>query len=270
MPKDKPNAEGAVGKISTWITAALRNEQFFTLAELNQSVKKRLEAFNARPFQKKEGSRLSLFRDEEKQILLPLPAARFETAEFRQCTVQFNYHISVDGMLYSVPYEYIKRQVEVRLTDTAVEIFCGTMRIASHRRLYGRKGQYSTVEQHMPEEHRQYLEWNGDRFRRWAAQTGPCTEKAVDAILRSHTIERQAYKSCLGILKLAERYSAQRLETACSRALSYSCSPNYKSIKNILAADSCSGQQESCTGEEAERNVYGVTRGVSYYGRTRK
>ena len=44
-PKDKPNVEGSVGKISTWITAALRNEQFFSLAELNASIREKLDAY---------------------------------------------------------------------------------------------------------------------------------------------------------------------------------------------------------------------------------
>ena len=104
-PKDKPNAEGIVGNISTWIIAALRNEQFFSLAELNRAIKEKLKAFNAHPFQKKEGSRYEIFRDEELPLLAPLPATPYELAEWKQATVQFNYHISVDGMLYSVPFE---------------------------------------------------------------------------------------------------------------------------------------------------------------------
>ena len=106
-PKDKPNAEGSVGNISTWIIAALRNEQFFSLAELNRAIKEKLDEFNKRLFQKKEGSRLDLFRDEELPLLATLPSTSYELAEWKQATVQFNYHISIDGMLYSVPYEYI-------------------------------------------------------------------------------------------------------------------------------------------------------------------
>ena len=119
-PKDKPNVEGAVGKISTWITAALRNEQFFSLAELNASIREKLDAYNARKFQKKECSRLSLFLGEEMPLLAPLPATPFELAEWKQATVQFNYHIAVDRMFYSVPYQYIKNKVDVRITDTTV------------------------------------------------------------------------------------------------------------------------------------------------------
>lgn len=149
--KDKPNAEGTVGNISTWITAALRDEQFFSLAELNRAIRDKLELFNQRLFQKKEGSRRSLFLEAEKPLLAPLPATRFELSGWKTATVQFNYHISVDGMPYSVPYEYIKKKVDVKVTDTTIEIFYNHNRIASHRRLKGRPGQYSTVTEHMPE-----------------------------------------------------------------------------------------------------------------------
>lgn len=78
-PKDKPNAEGTVGNISTWITAALRNEQF--LPELNVAIKRKLEEFSHKPFQKKEGSRYEIFRDEELPLLAKLPDAPYELAE---------------------------------------------------------------------------------------------------------------------------------------------------------------------------------------------
>jgi hypothetical protein len=77
-----------VGNISTWITAALRNEQFFSLAELNRTIREKLELFNQRLFQKKDGSRASLFLEEEKPLLAPLPATRYELSDWKQATVQ--------------------------------------------------------------------------------------------------------------------------------------------------------------------------------------
>ena len=268
-PKDKPNAEGTVGNISTWITAALRNEQFFSLAELNVAIRKKLEEFSHKPFQKKEGSRYEIFRDEELPLLAKLPAAPYELAEWKTATVQFNYHISVDGMLYSVPYEYIKRKVDVWVTETTIEIFYNKNRIASHRRLRGRKGQYSTVTEHMPEDHQKYLEWNGERFRRWAAQIGHNTSKVVNALLASKRVEQQSYRSCMGLLKLADKYSVDRLEAACEKALTYTASPSYKSIKNILAA----GQDRQVSSDAAHtvttttQNNHAITRGADYYRR---
>ncbi len=269
-PKDKPNAEGTVNVISTWITAALRNEQFFSLAELNQSIRIKLEEFVHRPFQKKEGSRYEIFRDEELPLLAPLPATPYELAEWKQATVQYNYHISIDGMLYSVPYEYIKRKVDVRITGTTIEIFYNHNRIASHRKLYGRKGQYSTVTEHMPADHQQYLEWNGDRFRRWAEQIGPCTGEVINAILTSQRVEQQSYRSCMGLLKMTDKYSAVRLEAACKKALSYTASPSYKSIKNILAAglDIIDPASSAATeNENSAPNPHAITRGADYYRR---
>lgn len=270
-PKDKPNVEGSVGKISTWITAALRNEPFFSLAELNTAIRQKLDAYNARQFQKKECSRLSLFLGEEKTLLAPLPATPFELAEWRQATVQFNYHIAVEKMYYSVPYQYIKNKVDVRITDTTIEVFYHHNRIASHRRLYGRSGQYSTITEHMPQDHQKYLEWNGGRFRRWAESIGINTAKVVEAILTSGRVEQQSYRSCMGLLKLAEKYSAAALERACTKALSYSGKPSYKSIKNLLAASKAKPDITSDAEDSSPEPVkpHGITRGVRYYGGNR-
>jgi len=266
-PRDKPNAEGAVNIISTWIVAALRNEQFFSLAELNAAIRVKLKKFNSNLFQKKEGSRLSLFLGEEKPFLAPLPATQFELAEWKTATVQFNYHIAVDKMYYSVPYQYIKNKADVRITDTTVEIFYNHNRIASHRRLTGRAGQYSTITEHMPRDHQKYLEWNGDRFRKWAAQIGSNTIEVVNHILTSSGVEQQSYRSCMGVLKLAEKYSPLYLEEACRKALTYSSSPSYKSIKNLLAAMKDRSLDEAVSEENA--NQYGITRGARYYGGNR-
>lgn len=263
-PKDKPNAEGCVGNISTWITAALRNEQFFSLAELNAAIREKLKVFNANQFQKKECSRQSLFLGEEKALLSPLPATSYEVAEWKIATVQFNYHIAVDKMYYSVPYQYIKNKVDVRVTDTTIEIFYNHNRIASHRRLTGRPGQYATVTAHMPEDHQKYLEWNSERFRRWAKQIGTNTFEVTNAILTSGRVEQQSYRACMGLLKLADKYSAPKLEAACKKALTYTNAPSYKSIKNILVTMGDALEIETEPNELTK--PAGITRGAKYYG----
>lgn len=266
-PKDKPNAEGTVGVISTWITAALRNEQFFSLAELNAVIREKLKAFSRRPFQKRDGNRYDIFVEEELPLLAPLPSSRYELAEWKQLTVQFNYHIACGNMYYSVPHEYLKRKVDVRITDTTIEIFYNHTRIASHRRLYGRSGQYSTVVAHMPEDHQKYLEWDGDRFRRWGMQIGPCTAAVVNGILNAQKVEQQSYRSCMGLLKLTDKYSAKRLEAACALALSYTAAPSYKSIKDILAAGKDKQEADNNRKAETQANSFALTRGADYYRR---
>lgn len=133
-PKDKPSVEGAVGVVSTWIMAALRNRQFFSLAELNAAVREKLEDFNCKPFQKKPGCRKDAFL-EEREYLIPLPKQPYELATWKVATVQFNYHMAVLKQYYSVSHEYIKQKVDVRITKNMVEIFYGGNRIASHAQI---------------------------------------------------------------------------------------------------------------------------------------
>jgi transposase len=266
-PKDKPTAEGTVGVISTWIIAAIRKQQFFTLYELNTVIKEKLEEFNQKPFQKKEGCRRSVFDSEEKHTLIPLPATQYELSTWKIATVQFNYHISVDKMHYSVPYEYIKNKVDVRVTKNIIEVFYKTHRIASHIRLHGRPGQYHTLPEHMPENHKQYNEWNADRFISWAKDIGPNTEVVIKAILSSKRLEQQTYRACMALLKSADKYSMVRLEVACAKALTYTPKPNYKSVQTILKTGADKIVEESYIPSSKEPSDYGFTRGADYYGR---
>ena len=266
-PKDKPTVEGAVGNISTFILAAIRSQRFFSLREMNAVIREKLHAFNHKPFQKKEGSRASVFA-EERTFLLPLPKNAFELATWKIATVQYNYHVSVDGQFYSVPYEYIKRKVDVRLTRNVVEIIFEGIRVCSHVRLHGRQGQYSTQEAHMPPNHQQYTQWNGDRFRKWAAKIGENTATIVETILTGYRVEQQGYRACMALLKMADSYTPERLETACGRALSYTPRPSYKAIQAILK----SGQDKISEKSSApsDPSPFGFTRGADYYGRGRE
>jgi len=261
-PKDKATVEETVGKLSTFILAAIRNQKFFTLGELNEAVKERLYAFNHKPFQKKDGSRATWFAD-ERASLLPLPLNPFELSEWRVATVAFNYHIGVDEQYYSVPYEYIKRQVDVRLTRTAVEIFFEGVRICSHIRLYGRRGQYSTQEAHMPPKHKQYLQWDGERFRNWAAKIGANTAAVVEAILNGLKVEQQGYRTCMALLKLSDKYTQFRLESACAKALSYTPRPSYKAIQTILKSGQDKIDHEPTVSTDPD--PFSFTRGADYY-----
>jgi transposase len=266
-PKDKPNVEGSVGIVTRWIIAALRKHKFFTLEELNDSIKEKLTTMNSTPFQKKEGCRQSVFLTEEKPTLLPLPSTPYELATWKVATVQLNYHITVDKMHYSVPYEYLKHKVDVRVTSNVIEVFYNNHRICSHRRLFGYPGQYSTTESHMPENHRNYIQWNADRFIRWAENIGPSTTVTVKAILASHKVEQQSYRSCLALLKLADKYSVNRVEAACSRALVYTPSPSFKSVKTILTTGQDKVIDDKLSVMKNTPDQHGFTRGAGYYGR---
>lgn len=267
-PKDKPSVEGTVGIISTWIIASLRNQQFFSLRELNEAILLKLDEFNQKPFQKKPGSRLSIFLEEEKYALLPLPATPYELATWKIATVQYDYCIIVEKMHYSVPYEYIKHIVDIRITRNVLEVFFNNHRIASHVRLYGQWGQYSTITDHMPDNHKKFITWDADYFVSWASDVGQNTSIVVSNLLSSHRVPQQGFKSCVALIKLAEKYSVTRLETACEKALSYTPNPSLKSIQMILKTkhDKVPKEESATAANMNVSSKFGFTRGADYYG----
>ncbi|MCP3033580.1 IS21 family transposase [Halobacillus sp. A1] len=267
QPKDKASVEGNVGVVSTWIIAALRNETFFSLKELNQAIQIKLKEFNEKPFQKKTGSRQIAFYEEEKFALLPLPFKQYELATWKTATVPLDYHIVVDEIHYSVPYEYVKHKVDIRVTTTMVEIFFKHLRIASHMRKTGLDKEPSTVPEHMPDNHRMYLEWDKAHIFDWADKVGSHTKLVMESIFKSYRVERQAQKMCMGIVKLADRYSLKRLEEACRQALTYSPSPRLNSIKTILKQGTDKNFNTSNTKKANKPSgAFGFTRGAEYFG----
>jgi transposase len=264
-PKDKPTVEGSVGKVTTWIIAALRNHKFFDIRDLNAAVREKLDEFNEREFNGK-CSRLQNYLQEEKEFMRPLPTTPYEMAVWKKLTPGFNYHVSVDRNFYSVPCQYIKHEVDVRITGFVVEVFAAGLRICCHQRKYGKPGQYSTITDHMPEKHKKYGEWNANRFIKWGSSIGENTETVVRAILASHAVEQQGYRACMGVLKLAERNGAPKLEAACKKALTYTPSPTYKHVDSIIKSGLGNIEQASANVEEAD-NPHAFVRGADYYGR---
>jgi transposase len=263
-PRDKPSAEANVAGISTWIIAALRHHLFFSIDEMNHEIRLKLETYNTKPFQKKEGSRQGIFDLEEASSLLPLPSTRYEMATWKKATVPYDYHVMIDHMYYSVPYEYVKHPVEVRLTQTTIECFYQSFRIASHRRLTGKAGQLSTVPEHMPEDHRQYLTWDREYYEEWARSLGKAVEKTVTSFFHAYPTEKQAIKACRALMKLKEQTSGSQLLAACERVLTYTPSPSIETIKTILHHH----QKTAPAGKKtSDAKSHGFTRGAAYFGR---
>jgi len=261
-PRDKPNAEGTVNVVETWICAALRNRKFFSFSELNSAIREKLKEFNEKPFTKKNGSRLSAFEEEERDFLLPLPASAYETAVWSKATIQPDYLISVGNCKYSVPYEFIGKEVDIRTTEKTIEVFFQSNRIASHvRREFAPDPIY--LPEHMPENHRKYLDYNSEHFLAWAADAGPFTETVIKGFLSQHKVEQQGYKACVSLMKLADRHSLERLEAACKKALGYTPSPSLKNITMILK----NGQDKlpSSSAPQQSSGSRGITRGAAYF-----
>jgi len=231
-PRDKAKGESAVLQVERWALAPLRHRTFFSLTELNQALRAQVERLNHRPFEKLPTSRKILFDTLERPVLKPLPSHRFVFAEWKSVKVNIDYHVEVDHHYYSVPYQLIHQKVEVRFTETTVEIFFKGRRVASHLRSY-RPGKPTTVSEHMPKSHQKYLEWTPSRLIGWAAKIGPSTQKLVTSILENRPHPEQGYRSCLGLLRLGKRYTPERLESACAKALTMKAY-SYKNVESIL------------------------------------
>lgn len=263
-PRDKAKVETGVQIAERQLLAPLREQRFFSVAELNRALRPLLDQLNAQPFQKLAGSRNSWFDAQEKAALLPLPAAPFELATWSQARVNIDYHVSVNQHFYSVPYSLVHQVLEARSTAQTVELFHHGKRVAAHVRS-DQPGKFTTLEEHRPKSHQRYLEWTPSRLVEWARKTGPECAKVVEHILQSKPHPEQGFRSCLGIIRLGKGVGPERLEAACARALRlHTCS--YRSIQSILekGLDQQAPDPELPLASPAHENV----RGQDYYAGT--
>lgn len=233
-PKDKPMAESLVGKYTTQIIARLRNNKFFSAEEYNKACREEVKRVNNKPFQKKPGSRSERFLQEEKEYLRPLPVYPYEYAVWKKAKVQANSHISYDKRFYSVPYEYIGHEVDLRITRSALAVYYKDKKICTHPVLKARDGAYSTNPEHMPKGSNAREPWNKDRFIKRANRIGIDTTTVITELFTQYSHEQQAYNGAKSILLLADSYSPQRLEKACSIALKHLSRVRFRDIKGIL------------------------------------
>ncbi len=266
-PKDKASVENAVGIAYRRIYAPLRNEVFHSLSELNAGIQRQLAVHNAKPYQKKAGSREEVFREHELPVMRSLPSELFEIKKTAQAKVQRNYHVFLgeEKNYYSVPYKYAGERTEVVYTSSIVEIYLHGKRIAIHRRLPGRGTYfYQTEASHMPKHHQEWKKAQGRDaayFLEQAQKIGPATAWAIQTVLLSRIHEEQTYNSCRGILRLGKSYTGQRLEKACERCKKVG-KTNYSMLKRIL---SLKLDQVETTAELPGLPKHGNIRGAEAY-----
>ena len=235
-PKDKAKVEGAVLLAERWILARLRNQTFFSLDELNAAIRPLRDQLNNKVTRHLGASRRNLFETLDKPALKPLPAEPYVYAEWKLRRAGIDYHIDVERHYYSVPHQLIKQKLWVRITARTVEVFHQGQRVAAHARTSGNR-QHSTVRDHMPPNHRVRSDWTPDVIRTGAARIGPHVATFVALLMEKRRHPEQAYRACLGVLKLARSFGNDRLDRACERALeinAYSYSSLHSILKNGL------------------------------------
>jgi transposase len=231
-PRDKPKVEGSVLLVQRWILARLRNRRFFSLGELNVAIAELLADLNRRPFKKLPGCRRSAFELLDAPALGPLPTSRYVISRWKVVKVNIDYHVEFDGHYYSVPHRLVGARLDLRATGDLLECFASNQRVAGHA-VSAVRGGFTTTAEHMPASHRAHLEWTPAKLIAWGQRIGLSTAAVVTWQLQHRPHPEQGYRACLGLLALVRRYSAERLEAACTRAMAIRA-PNLRSVTNIL------------------------------------
>lgn len=261
-PQDKAKVESGVLVVERWILASLRNRKFFSLGGLNEAIRELLGVLNQRKFRKIDGSRESVFLAYEKGTLKPLPAHRWEHAQWKQAKVNIDYHIELEKHYYSVPYVLVHEVVHVRYTSQTVEIFHDNKRVASHARSM-QHNRHTTSNEHMPKSHQEYVGVTPSKLIEQAKGIGVKTGELVEYILNDRKYPPQGYRSCLGIIRLAKNYPPARLENACARALSIG-GHSFRSVDAILKSGL--DQQPVVNKPKQLTIVHENIRGGGYFG----
>ena len=264
-PRDKAKVEAGVLIVERWILAALRKHTFHTLAELNLAIRELLVKLNQRKFRKLDTTREKLFEELERPALKPLPPEPFTFAEWKKARANIDYHVEIERHYYSVPYQLVHQEVEARIAAATVEIFLKGRRIVTHTRSFV-PGKHTTLPEHRPKKH-QNLEWTASRMVERGLVIGTSTAAALERIMESRKHPELGYRSCLGVLRLGERYGRERLETACRRAVALNaCS--YRRIKSMLETGLDRQPLEPVATPAAHTDVHANVRGAGYYRKT--
>ena len=262
-PQDKAVVESAVQVVERWILAKLQDRTFFSLTDLNDAIWGLLEDLNTRRFQKRPGSRRSMFLELDQPALKPLPAVRYAYALWKKVRPHVDYHVTIDQHHYSVPHALVGRQLDARVTSSTIEVFHKARRVVSHARSF-RKGGFTTVREHMPPAHQAQAGVTRESLMAWAAQVGPDTTAFLEGVISARAHPQQAYRSCLGVLRQGKTYGNDRLDAACRRALalrSFSLTSVKAILKNNLDQQPLEPREPVATAKVQHPNV----RGGAYY-----
>ncbi len=233
-PQDKALVENRVHLTYTHVYAKLRDQQFFSLSDLNVGLHEKNLLLNQTRMQQKPYSREEKFLAEEKPLLKPLPPEPFQLKYYKVHKAASNNHIflSEDRHYYSVPYTYIGQKVNVVYTRSLVHIYCQGKTIAIHTRDYT-QGTYTTVREHLCSHHQHYLDRSPQYY---LAKAGAISEKLLE--LFTHIFQQKRhpehlYRSCDGLLSIARKTSPEQMEKACIIAIEYK-NFSYKFILNVI------------------------------------
>jgi len=232
-PKDKAKAEQGVQAVQRYILACFRHTKFFTVDELNDAIATLLDRYNNKVMRHLNKSRRELFEELEEEELQPLPANNYVYEQYKRAKVGIDYHVTLLKCYYSVPFEYLQKEVEVRYSTSHIRIYYNNEIIATHPRLRT-AGEFSTIPEHRSPEHAYiHNKWNPQRLRSWAKSIGEYSCVFVEDCFEAVEHKEHAYKKIMAVLKMAKEYGYMEFELALMYALKHKLTKT-KSIRSIL------------------------------------
>lgn len=268
-PQDKATVESCVLQVQRRILAPLRDQSFFSIDEIRQTILEALESFNSRPM-KDHGnqSRRERFEQQDMPHARPITQEHFAICALRTgVLVQKNYHIEFDHYHYSVPCALVGKRVDVHQVNGIIEIYLDGVHVCRHPKRPATHG-YETNKEHMPATHAYAKGLSPAWLILKGGEVGPNTSSVVKRALESRKHPEQAFKAAQGIIALERKYGKERLENACVRALYHNCC-EYRAVKSILEknldAENLPDEIERDTSNIHHTNV----RGASYYSQSK-
>jgi transposase len=262
-PRDKAKVEVGVQIAERWLLARIRNEKFESLGALNARLSELTADLNGRTMRTYKASRRELFERLDRPALAPLPEQPFEAAAWKKVGLNIDYHVEFDHHLYSAPHTLLHEELWVHATASTVEVLHGGTRVASYVRSHIRGGRTTTTE-HMPSTHRAHAEWTPSRILSWAEKVGPNTRALCEVILRERHHPEWGFRSCLGLFRLAKKYTEARVEAASARAL-FAGARSYRPVKTILQHSLDTQPLPAPEGPATTGTTHKNVRGRDYY-----
>lgn len=220
-PRDKGANESNIGVIQRQFYQEVRDQQFYSLEELNAAFRKYLDRLNTGIMKDWGVSRLARFEG-ERSLLKPCPDTNWEQSEWRNAKVHADCHVQILKKFYSIPYAYVGRDVRVRVTSKLIEIFDQDLNaLASHARLMG-KETHSTHSHHYPAEKVALTQFSVMLALREATKIGVETERLVAELLGG-SYPLKYLRRVQGILRLYQsgRVTKLGLEHASKMAMQF-------------------------------------------------
>ncbi len=242
----------------------LRNETFHSIEGLNSAIRKVLDRLNDKPFQKRNGSRKTIYELEEKPYLRTLPMLPFEICEWSyNHKVGPNSHIWFHKGQYSVPSSYINKYVDVQYNSSLVCIYASHQLVAEHKRIpTGIRNAKRTEMSHLP-----YPIYTPDTMESTlnkAEAIGNSTRTVIGRLYDNAKVKEQALVDARTVLDIAGVYGKDILETACSLALKDFHLITYNTLMPYVKR-AAKNRKNDLTKKNVKDHKQGIVRGADYY-----